>query len=290
MIDCRTCKQPYDSALRACPSCGFAPLRVSGMDAWAPALMNEGGGFKAEYFETLAQLEANNFWFRGRNAFIVYALTTYFPRMARYMEIGCGTGFVLSGVARAFPEARLCGSEIFCAGLEFAQRRVPDACFMQMDARDIPFTNEFDVIGAYDVLEHIPEDEKVLAEIHRALVPGGGLLLTVPQHPWLWSEADTYACHVRRYTADELHQKVTQAGFEIVRSTSFVSLLLPAMLAARRKTRGSTEFDPQKELRLPKWLDKIFEATLRTELALTKAKLSLPVGGSRLLIARKINH
>ncbi len=290
MIDCRNCRQPYDSELRACPNCGFAPLQVSGMDAWSPDLMNEGGGFKAEYFETLAQLEANNFWFRGRNAFIVHALNAYFPNMSRYMEIGCGTGFVLSGVAQAFPAAKLCGSEIFCAGLEFAQRRVPAARFMQMDARNMPFTDEFDVIGAYDVLEHIPEDEQVLTEIRRALVPGGGLILTVPQHPWLWSEADAYACHVRRYTADELHKKVTRAGFEIVRSTSFVSLLLPVMLAARRKARGPAEFDPQKELRLPKWLDKIFETTLRVELAMIRARLSLPVGGSRVLVARKTSH
>lgn len=255
------------------------------MDVWAPDLMEQGGGFKAEYFATLALLEANNFWFRGRNAFIIYALATYFPRMASYMEIGCGTGFVLSGVADAFPETRLCGSEIFCAGLEYAQQRVPRAKFMQMDARRLPFAGEFDVIGAYDVIEHIPEDDSVLREMHRAIVPGGGLVLTVPQHPWLWSDADTYACHVRRYTTTELHAKVERAGFEILRSTSFVSLLLPAMLAARRKKRET--FDPERELRLPRAVDRVFEATLRMELALVKAKLTLPIGGSRLLVARK---
>lgn len=285
MIDCPVCKQPYDSGLPACPNCGHSPLRSSGMDVWAPDLMEQGGGFKAEYFATLAQLEANNFWFRSRNAFITHALATYFPHMANYMEIGCGTGFVLSGVADTFPTTRLCGSEIFCAGLEYAQKRVPRARFMQVDARKLPFTAEFDVIGAYDVIEHIAEDERVLSEIRRALLPEGGLVLTVPQHPWLWSQADTYACHVRRYTANELHAKVERAGFEILRSTSFVSLLLPAMVAARRRKHKT--FDPQKELMLPRVVDKVFEATLRVELALVKAKLTLPIGGSRLLVARK---
>src|SRR5690606_22871969 len=116
-----------------------------------------------------------------------------------FLEIGCGTGFVLSGVADAFPAVRLFGSEIFTAGLEFAARRQPSVNFMQMDARSLPFLDEFDVIGAFDVLEHIVEDGQVLAQMREALKPNGIILLTVPQHEWLWSPVDEFACHVRRY-------------------------------------------------------------------------------------------
>jgi SAM-dependent methyltransferase len=59
------------------------------------------------------------------------------------------------------------------------------AVLFQMDARKIPFESEFDVIGAFDVLEHIEEDEKALAQIFHAVLPGGGLILTVPQHRFL---------------------------------------------------------------------------------------------------------
>ena len=145
----------------------------------------------------------------------------------------CGTAYVLSGVAKKFPQAALNGSEIFLAGLGFAAARLPGAKFMQMDARVIPFDNEFDVVGAFDVIEHIKEDEQVLSQIHASLKPAGLMLLTVPQHAWLWSAADEYACHERRYAASDLHLKVKAAGFQLMRSTSFVSVLLPAMMASR---------------------------------------------------------
>ena len=108
---------------------------------------------------------------------------------------------------------------------------------MQMDARNIPFVDEFDAIGAFDVLEHIEEDEQVLAQMHDALNHADVVLLTVPQHAWLWSLVDDYSCHVRRYSAKELHGKVRVAGFEILLSTSFVSSLLPIMLASRLGTK-----------------------------------------------------
>jgi SAM-dependent methyltransferase len=246
-----------------------------------------GGGFKPEYFTDLAALEAGNFWFRARNALIVWALKKYFPRLGSFLEIGCGTGFVLAGVGAAFPGAALHGSEVFSAGLGFAARRVQRAVFMQMDGRSIPYEEEFDVLGAFDVIEHIVEDEVVLAQMRRALKPGGGLLLTVPQHPWLWSNADEYACHVRRYTARELHSKVEGAGFEILRSTSFVSLLLPAMLVSRRRAARSAAFDPVDEFRLGRGANHVLEAVLGVERMLIRAGISLPAGGSRLLVARR---
>lgn len=88
---------------------------------------------------------------------------------------------------------RLFGSELFGARLPFTAERTPQASFLQMDACDNPFVAEFDAIGAFDVLEHIPLDALALGQIHAALKPGGVLLLTVPQHAWLWSASDDYA-------------------------------------------------------------------------------------------------
>jgi hypothetical protein len=79
----------------------------------------------------------------------------------------------------------------------------------------------------------IEENEPVLTALLRALRPGGGVAISVPQHPWLWSSADTQACHVRRYRVGELRAKVQRAGFTLAFETSFVSLLLPEMLASR---------------------------------------------------------
>lgn len=247
-------------------------------------------GFKAHYFKELAELEAGNFWFRGRNKLIIWALRKYAPQLTSFLEIGCGTGFVISAVARQFPEAVLSGSEYLEEGLVFARQRLPNADFVKMDARNIPHESIFDVIGAFDVLEHIEEDEAVLTQIGKALKPGGMVFITVPQHRWLWSLVDEHACHVRRYSVNDLHQKVFRAGFKIIRSTSFVSTLLPAMYFSRLFQRNINEMKMAEVagLRVNPILNKVFEWFLLLELALIRVGISFPIGGSRLLVAQKI--
>ena len=287
---CPECAVRHGDAGTVCPACGFRIATVGGFAAYAPALAEGGGGFKPAYFERLAAMEAGNFWFRARNDIIVWALRRYAPGFSSMLEVGCGTGFVLAGNVAAFPRARFVASEIFSAGLLFAAQRVPMAELFQMDARAIPYEGEFDVVGAFDVVEHIAEDAQVLRQMHQALSPGGILVLTVPQHQWLWSAADEYAMHQRRYDAQGLHALVRDAGFELIRSTSFVSLLLPAMWLSRLLGRSRTvaDFDAEAELRLPRWLNAAFAACLRLELAAMKLGLSWPWGGSRLVVARKI--
>ncbi len=255
--------------------------------AAAPGPRHE--GFEPAYFAELVSLEAGNFWFRSRNRLIAWALGKYRPGFGSLLEVGCGTGYVLSGIAAAFPGTRLVGTELYAEGLAQAAGRLPGITFAQVDARALPYRSEFEVIGAFDVIEHIVEDEAVLAQAHAALGPGGLLLLTVPQHPWLWSSADTYARHVRRYAADELHAKVRAAGFEILRSTSFVSVLLPAMVASRllRREDAAGGFDPRAEFRIPGILNTMFETLLGVERRLIALGLDFPCGGSRLVVARK---
>lgn len=288
MMRCASCDAVLPGAAAPCPACGFTPALVDGFVAYAPHLARGGGGFDAGDFAPLAALEGANFWFRARNRLLLWALGRYCAGFRDYLEIGCGTGYVLQGVAAAFPDARLTATEVFTTGLGFASGRVPRASFLQMDARRIPFESEFDVVGAFDVIEHIAEDEAVLAQAWRALRPGGHLLLTVPQHAWLWSPSDDYAHHERRYARADLHRKVEAAGFRIVRSTSFVALLLPALLAARLQSRRNVQaYDPRAELRLPGALNAALYGILRIEAALIRLGLDLPAGGSRLLVARK---
>jgi len=251
---CSNCSKLWDGdAASACPSCGHQPVKLHGRPAFAPELAEGGAGFEADYFAKLATLEPGNFWFESRNKLLNWALRRYFPNAASFLEVGCGTGFVLSGIRRFFPHLTLFGSEVFTAGLSVAAERLPGMELFQMDARRMPFAHHFDVIGAFDVLEHIAEDGLVLSEMRRAVTPGGGIILTVPQHNFLWSQTDDYARHVRRYDAHQLKTKVERAGFEVLRMTSFVSLLLPLMFAARLKQRLGWRSDPDEEFNLGRW-------------------------------------
>lgn len=288
MKRCLACECRHDATLVRCPACGAAPAQVDGFCAYAPQLAAGGGGFATRHFADLVRLEDHSFWFRARNRLILWALEKYAADFDSLLEIGCGTGYVLSAIARRFPDRRVFGSEVFASGLGFAAARLPGREFLQMDARDIPFVEEFAVVGAFDVLEHIVEDELVLAQIHAALKPRGLLFLTVPQHAWLWSAVDVQACHVRRYGAAGLRRKVEAAGFEVLRSTSFVSTLLPAMMLSRLlKKSAPPGAGAAAELAPPRWLDSLFFALLQFELALIRRGVDFPLGGSRLLIARK---
>jgi SAM-dependent methyltransferase len=285
---CLRCRTTFGGETWRCPNCGAEPERIDGLLAFAPGLAHGAEGFDPAHFSELARLEAGNFWFRARNRLILWALGRYFPDARSLLEVGCGTGYVLAGVAGARPALRLTGSEAATDGLAFAARRVPAAELVQMDARRIPFREEFDVAGAFDVIEHIEDDQAVLRELCAALAPGGGLLLTVPQHPALWSEYDVHAGHVRRYRRAELRAKVAGAGLEVVRMTSFVSLLLPLMFLSRLTQRApSAQYDPLAELRIAAWLNGSLGAVLGVERALIRAGVSFPAGGSLLAVARK---
>lgn len=289
MRRCLLCTATHDAADWRCPQCGIAPELVDSFPVLAPELAQGGAGFQPQAFAELAAVEADSFWFRARNRLIVWALRRHFPDMQRYLEIGCGTGYVLAGVADAYPHATITGSEVFSVGLPYAAERIGGAELLQMDARKIPYVNEFDVIGAFDVLEHIKQDEAVLTEMLQALRRGGGIAITVPQHPWLWSQQDEYACHERRYRIGELRDKVLRAGFKLELQTSFVSLLLPAMMASRLSLKKTSADASNKagEFQLPGLINRTFEGVMNLERQLIRLGIRFPVGGSLLLVARK---
>jgi SAM-dependent methyltransferase len=288
MMRCIECGGLFEHSGHHCPFCHHHPKRLGERFAFAPELAEEGEGFEASYFNRLRNLEGASFWFRARNKLLIWALRHYFPGARNFLEIGCGTGFVLSSIRNTMPDLILFGSELFTAGLSVAAKRLPEVELFQMDARRIPFENHFDVIGAFDVLEHIQDDERVLAQMHQAVRAGGGIMVSVPQHLSLWSEADEHARHVRRYSARELKAKIERGGFEILRMTSFVSLLLPPMIISRRKQSSGHEFDPWAEFKISGFTNWFLKRVMDVERAMIRLGVSFPAGGSLLVVARRI--
>jgi SAM-dependent methyltransferase len=286
---CATCGHRQDVATLACEACGRAPAVHAGVEIHAPEAGDD-EGYDPAHFAELARMEAGHFWFQQRNRIILDFVQRYYAGTHDYMEVGCGTGYVLQGLDAANPDWRAWGSELHVEGLAFAAERLPQTRFLQMDARQIPFVDEFDLVGSFDVLEHIPEDEAVLTSMRSALKPGGGLLVTVPQHPALWSSQDEAAHHVRRYRRGELEDKMRRTGFEILRSSSFVTLLLPIMLASRMSNRMSeaARNDPMREVRIGSLANRIGSVAMGADRILIKAGIDLPIGGSRIIAARRI--
>jgi SAM-dependent methyltransferase len=281
---CLACNQRFASTGWTCPNCGGAPAEGD-LRSFVPFEDDIAGSFPADAAPQLALLEARSFWFRARNDLLLWALGRYFSRATSFLEVGCGTGFVLAGLHARLPDFRLVGGELDPEGLRVARRRLPEAVDLyRMDARLIPFEAEFDVVGAFDVLEHVDDDERVLQQLAMAVRPGGGVLVTVPQHPSLWSASDDVALHRRRYTRSELLAKLDRAGLDVVRVTSFVTLLLPGMLLNRKRIRSGE--DAMRECALPPGLDRWLERTMRAERSLIRAGVSFPVGGSLLVVAK----
>jgi SAM-dependent methyltransferase len=285
---CLRCQARFEHDGWRCQACGVEPPLAAGFPAFAPELAAGNEGYDDSYFADLYALEARNYWFRARNALLTWAMGKYFQAARLYLEIGCGTGYVLAGVAGAMPHLAMHASEVSSSGLPFAAQRVPQAALFQMDARAIPFAAHFDVIGMFDVLEHIDEDAAVLAQAHGALRNGGGLIITVPQHRFLWSVYDEHAHHVRRYAARELRAKVLQAGFRVVMMTSFVSLLLPLMMVSRRlQSKPAAGYDVLAELRVGRIVNFLLESVLAIERGLIRLGVRFPAGGSLLLVAQR---
>jgi len=244
-------------------------------------------------FEYLCKIEDAHWWFRTRNSLIIWALREKVGRINSFLEIGCGTGYVLAAVSRA-------------KGLEVARRRLHGVNTRLLDATNMSQDEEYDCIGLFDVLEHIRSDRLVLDNIYNSLISGGYLAMTVPQHPWLWSGADIHAEHVRRYTAKELVEKLTSARFRVVYMTSFVSLLLPLMTIQRlvpslllrvrsyflQRTEFCTKqsiisYEQDNEFRINKLINCFLLVVQKLELLLIRFGLRFPFGGSLLVVAQK---
>lgn len=283
---CLQCHHVFERENWQCPACDYTPPIKEGVIQFAPELDDSRDGFDPLAFKSLYEVEERNFWFQSRNKLISWAIKKYFFGIRNFLEIGCGTGFVLSNIAAQFSGLKCSGSEIYSEGLALAKTRLSDIPLWQMDARNIPFQSEFDLLGAFDVLEHIDEDEATLDQMFQAVRSGGGIILTVPQHPWLWSHADERACHKRRYTRTELKKKVKNAGFEVIRTTSFVSILLPLMAYSRLKEKA-LKANSNAELSLGSSLNSVLEAVMNLEAAMIRSGVSFPAGGSLLLVAKK---
>lgn len=196
-------------------------------------------------YQHMAEMDQRHWWYRARREVLaaLIAREAKPPADARILEIGCGTGHNLAMLsqfgkvdalelddeARALAEKRL-GRKVMSAPL-------PELAGVQ-NAR-------YDLIGAFDVIEHIDDDAAALASIATRLKPGGKLVMTVPAHQWMWSAHDVANHHKRRYSKRALKRLIEQSPLKLDRLGYFNSLLFPLAVAERlaSKLRGKEDAD-----------------------------------------------
>jgi SAM-dependent methyltransferase len=102
------------------------------------------------------------------------------------LDVGCGEGVLVHRWARRLPACRIVGVDLREESIQagWAQRQAPNLEYRVMDTADLPFAgNEFDLVSAIEVLEHVPDPEHTLVEMARCAEHG--LLVSVPREP-LW--------------------------------------------------------------------------------------------------------
>lgn len=284
MKKCLRCDALFEKPDWICPNCSYETHFKDGFPIHAEEILNGAESFVTNIHDSLDKVEDNFFWFKARKKLIRNLFKKYCSSASSYLEIGCGNGTLLKEIQQHFKEMRLYGSEIYLDALHNSQKRAPDSHFMQMDIKNIPFVNEFDAIGCFDVLEHINDDMLALKNINQALTSNGNFIITVPQHMSLWSDQDTLACHCRRYSANELYSKLMTAGFDVAFMSSFVSTLMPPIYLSRRFSRSKSATE---EFEISPILNKIFYTICSLENYFILRNLKIPFGVSLIAIASK---
>ena len=234
-------------------------------------------------YEQMAQLDQRHWWYRARREVIAALIrrTVKPPAAAAILEIGCGTGHNLAmlgqfGTVDALElddQARTIAAERL--GKPVMQSPLPALKGVK--------AGHYDMIGAFDVIEHIVDDAAAVESIARCLKPGGKLVMTVPAHQWMWSAHDVVNHHHRRYSKAGLRRLIAGSPLKLEAIGYFNSLLFPLAIAERfaSRARGKDEAD----LKLPA---KPLNAALEQAFALERYAIGrwpLPPGLSLFAVA-----
>jgi SAM-dependent methyltransferase len=159
-------------------------------------------------------------------------------RDATLIDIGCSSGHLLEDLRRAIPHADLIGVDLIASGLRKARKSVPDATLLEADVCALPLKDaSVDGVLTANLLEHVPDDEQALSEIHRIMRPGARGVVVVPVGPGNYDYYDRFLGHERRYAKGELARKARLTGFEVVDDVHIGSLVYPAFWAVKQRNR-----------------------------------------------------
>ena len=234
-------------------------------------------------YDRMAELDELHWWYRARRE-VIAALIERYARPeagAAVLEVGCGTGHNLPMLGRY---GRVEAIEIDEAARAVAEKRLG----RKVHGAPLPElkgirAGKYDLIGAFDVIEHIPDDHAAIAALAKRLSPAGKLVMTVPAHQWMWSAHDVVNHHQRRYSKAGLKALIDGSSLKLEKIGYLNSLLFPLAVGARFAGRLAGK-DSSDDTLPPKPVNWAFEKVFGLERHLV-GRLPLPPGLSLFAVA-----
>lgn len=239
-------------------------------------------------YELMHAVEDRMWWYRGLRALVAAQLDRALGRTTvtgPVLDAGCGTGGMLKVLGPSIAGHPTLGLEFnaTAAALAHAKAQRPVA---SGSVNDLPIADG--ALGGYvslDVLCHGNVDpDRTLAEAYRCLAPGAVAVLNLPAYDWLMSAHDKRVHNVRRFTRGQARALLARHGFRVLRASYWNTLLFPLMLLHRLLRRDEAESDVRDYSRT---LDMLFSTALAVERAAIGLGISLPFGGSLLVVAAR---
>lgn len=246
-----------------------------------------------QYYKDYYILERRHWWFQVRANILKNILDNWSesPGHMNILNVGAATGgnnqmLETLGTVTSVEYERGC-----CNILEQEGYTVYHASIL-----DLPFEDEkFDLVCAFDVIEHVDDDYKAVAELYRVCNNKGLVFITVPAYMFLWSKHDEINHHYRRYTLKSLKALLADFNFEILYKSYFNTFLfLPIALfrvlskpfekSGNKQNKGSDFSVTQNE----SFINRVFYALFNSERKLLKKGISFPFGVSVCMLARKL--
>ena len=237
-------------------------------------------------YPILFRVEQTHWWHIGRRkileGFVADICRRVTDRRPRILDVGCGTGANLIMLSR-HGDAE--GVDVSEDALAFCRERGLDKVKLGA-GEELPYDDgTFDLVTAFDVVEHMDDDLAGLREMRRVLRPGGRVLLFVPTFMFLWGVQDDVSNHRRRYRLSELSRVLEKAGFEIERTTyANITFFLPILLMRKFMRLTGIKAESENNINVSA-LNGILGRIFSSESWILKY-MDLPFGVSGLCVAR----
>lgn len=248
-----------------------------------------------EYYKEYYDLERQHWWFVAREKII----SNYIKKLIltenlnqqdiKILNVGCGTGRSSEYLAK-FGNVVSIEYDKFCC--EFASEKT-GLEIINGSITELPFANNaFDLVCAFDVIEHVEDDQLAVTELKRVARENGVVFITVPAFMSLWSHHDVINHHFRRYKLEQVEKLFADNGKKIF-SSYFNFFLFPPIYVFRslsnllksgkNRSGSGSDFEAFK----PGLLNSMLYAIMLFESKFINSNIKLPFGVSILYSWKK---